>query len=422
MGLDQSDVFITLKPRDQWRRASNQDELVAQMKQIVAGMPGMAMLFTQPIEQRINEMIAGIRGDLGIRIFGYDYDTLIKLTEQVTHAIKKIDGAGDVIPDQLTISSVVRITVDVESLARYGIPRRDVLSTVQDLGTPHVGDVYEGERRFPLVVRLAEKYRRDPEMLGTILVCTPNGVQLPLSRLAHIEQVKTPTVISREWANRRMLVQCNIRGRDTGSFVAEARRRVGELSASWPPGYHVTWGGQFEHMQSAYRRLLIVVPLAGLLIFLLLYATFNSVRDAILIFSGVPFAIVGGVISLYIAGLPFSISAGVGFVALFGIAVLNGLVLVSYIHKLTGDGRPLDEAIYQAGLLRLRPVLMTSATAALGFVPMMLATAVGAEVQRPLATVVVGGITSSLFLTLLVLPVLYSLFGRRPTVPTPAGP
>ncbi len=246
-----------------------------------------------------------------------------------------------------------------------------------------------------------------------MLISTPSGIQLPLARLTRIEQVQTPTVISREWAKRRMLVQCNIRGRDTGSFVREAKARVAELQKGWPPGYHVTWGGQFEHMQTAYQRLFFVVPLAIVLILLLLYATFNSLGDALLIFTGVPFAIVGGVIALAVAGLPFSISAAVGFVALFGIAVLNGLVLVSYIHKLVDDGRPLEDAIYEAGILRLRPVLMTSATAALGFVPMMLATAVGAEVQRPLATVVVGGITSSLLLTLLVFPVLYSLFGRR---------
>jgi heavy metal efflux system protein len=412
MGLDQSDVFITLKPRDQWQRARTQDELVAQMKHIVDGMPGMQMLFTQPIEQRINEMIAGIKGDLGIKVFGEDYDKLVAFTEQIARTVRGIDGAYGVVPDQLTNTSVVEITVDEEALSRYGIPRRDVLSTVQALGTPRVGEVYEGQRRFPLVVRLAEKYRADPEVIGQILVCTPNGVQLPLSRLTHIAQVKTPTVISREWAKRRMLVQCNIRGRDTGSFVEEARRRVAEVTQSWPPGYHVTWGGQFEHMQRAYQRLLIVVPLAGLLIFILLYATFNSARDACLIFSGVPFAVVGGVVSLYLAQLPFSISAAVGFVALFGIAVLNGLVLVSYIHKLLDEGQALDEAVYEAAVLRLRPVLMTSATAALGFVPMMLATAVGAEVQRPLATVVVGGIISSLVLTLLVFPVLYSLFGK----------
>jgi cobalt-zinc-cadmium resistance protein CzcA len=411
MGLDQTDVFITLRPREKWKRGGTQDELVAQMKEVVNGLPGMSMLFTQPIEQRINEMIAGIRGDLGIKVVGEDYNKLIEYAEQIAHTVRAIPGAKDVVPDQLTMTSVVRITVDDEALSRYGIPRRDVLAIVQAMGTPRVGEVYEGQRRFPLVVRLAERYREDPEAIGQILVAAPNGMRLPLSRLTTIEQVQTPTVISREWAKRRMLVQCNIRGRDTGSFVEEAKRRVAALTKTWPPGYHVVWSGQFDHMQRAYQRLLIVVPLAAVLIFILLYATFNNVRDALLIFSGVPFAVVGGVISLYFAGLPFSISAAVGFVAVFGIAVLNGLVLVSYIHKLRDSGHSLDQAVFDAGMLRLRPVLMTSATAALGFVPMMLATAVGAEVQRPLATVVVGGIISSLLLTLLVLPVLYSLFG-----------
>ncbi len=413
MGLDQSDVFITLKPRAQWKQAATQDELVARMQQAVEGMPGMATLFTQPIEQRINEMIAGIRADLGIKVFGEDYDRLVEYTQQIARTVAAIEGATDVVPDQLARTSVVRITVDEEALSRYGIPRRDVLDIVQALGTPRVGEVYEGQRRFGLVVRLAEKYRDDAESLGQILVGSQKGARLPLSRLARIERVEMPTVIFREWAKRRMLVQCNIRGRDTGSFVDEAKRRVAEVTKTWPAGYHVTWGGQFEHMQRAHRRLFIVVPLAVLLIFILLYTTFNSLRDALLIFSGVPFAVVGGVVSLYVAGLPFSISAAVGFVALFGVAVLNALVLVSYIRKLTEQGRPLDQAIYEAGVMRLRPVLMTSTTAALGFVPMMLATSVGAEVQRPLATVVVGGITSALALTLLVFPALYSLFGRR---------
>ncbi|HWC89885.1 MAG TPA: efflux RND transporter permease subunit, partial [Pirellulales bacterium] len=315
--------------------------------------------------------------------------------------------------DQVAGLPVLRIEVDQDAISRYGIPRRDVLSTIAALGTPRVGEVREGQRRFPIVVRLAEQYRKDPDAIGQILVLTSSGARLPLARLARIEKVETPSAIFREWAKRRTLVQCNVRGRDVGSFVAEAKPRIQRLARAWPAGYHVTWGGQFEHMERAQRRLMFVVPLAGLLIFILLYATFNSIRDALLIYTCVPFAVVGGVIALYGRGMPFSISAGVGFVALFGIAVLNGLVLVSYIRKLVvEDGRPLDQAVFEAGVLRLRPVLMTSATAALGFVPMMLATAIGAEVQRPLATVVVGGILSSLLLTLLVFPALYSLFGR----------
>ncbi len=335
------------------------------------------------------------------------------LAEQVADELRKIDGAADVGTDQVAGLPLLRIEVDQDAISRYGIPRRDVLSTIQALGTPRVGEVREDQRRFPLVVRLDEQYRKDPNAIGQILVPTPAGARLPLARLTHIEQKETPSIIFRERSKRRMLVQCNIRGRDVGSFVAEAQRRVEELSRSWPSGYYAAWGGQFEHMQRAQQRLMIVVPLAALLIFVLLYATFNSVRDALLIYSCVPFAILGGVFALYFRGMPFSISAGVGFVALLGIAALNGLVLVSYIRKRVDAGEPLDQAIHEAGILRLRPVLMTSATAALGFVPMMLATAVGAEVQRPLATVVVGGIVSSLLLTLLAFPALYSLAGRR---------
>ncbi|HTU23960.1 MAG TPA: CusA/CzcA family heavy metal efflux RND transporter [Pirellulales bacterium] len=420
MGYDQSDVFITLRPLDQWKRASTQDELVAQMQTVMADLPGMQLLFTQPIEQRVNEMIAGIRGDVGVKIFGDDFGRLTEYAEQVAAELRSMRGAVDVATDQLSLLPVLKIEIDADATARYGVARRDVLSTIQALGTPQAGEVREGQRRFPLVVRLAEPYRRDPQALGEMLVCTAGGARLPLARLARIVEVSTPATISREMSQRRTLVQCNIRGRDVGSFVAEAQQRVDRLARSWAPGYAVAWGGQFEEMLRAQRRLLIVVPLAGVLIFALLYASFGSWRDALLIYSGVPFAVVGGVLALAVRGMPFSISAGVGFVALFGIAVLNGLVLVSYIRKLFADGVPADEAIEQASLLRLRPVLMTSATAALGFVPMMLATAIGAEVQRPLATVVFGGVISSLVLTLVVLPALYSLFGRRSSTPAPS--
>jgi heavy metal efflux system protein len=415
MGWDQSDVFITLTPLDEWKRATNQDELAAEMQRVLEDLPGMQMLFTQPIEQRVNEMIAGIRGDVGVKVFGDDFEHLKQYSQEVAEVLRGIRGAVDVSTDQLSPLPVVRIDIDDEAIARYGVARRDVLATIQALGTPQAGEVREGQRRFPLVVRLAEPYRDDWQALGELLVCTPGGARLPLARLAKIEQVESPATISREWSKRRLLVQCNVRGRDMGSFVAEAQRKIAGLARTWSAGYYVAWGGQFEEMQRAQARLAIVVPLAGLLIFMLLYASFGSVRDALLISSGVPFAVVGGVVALAVRGMPFSISAGVGFVALFGIAVLNGLVLVSYIRKLLSDGLDVDEAIRNASLLRLRPVLMTSATAALGFVPMMLATAIGAEVQRPLATVVFGGVISSLLLTLLVLPVLYSLFGRSPT-------
>ncbi len=412
MGWDQSDVFITLTPlsrleaRGHARRAGGPD----------ANGPRGSARHAAPLHpadraarQRNDRRHPRRRGgeDFWRRFRAFD-----PICRRGGRALRGIRGAVDVATDQLSLLPVVRIEVDEDATARYGVARRDVLATIQALGTPQAGEVREGQRRFPLVVRLAEPFRRDCEALGQLLVCTPSGARLPLSRLARIVEVNTPATISRERSERRTLVQCNVRGRDVGSFVAEAQAKIDRLSRSWAPGYSVAWGGQFEEMLRAQRRLAIVVPLAGLLILALLYASFGSVRDALLIYSGVPFAVVGGVVALAVRGMPFSISAGVGFVALFGIAVLNGLVLVSYIRKLLAEGVEIDQAILQASLLRLRPVLMTSATAALGFVPMMLATAIGAEVQRPLATVVFGGVISSLGLTLLVLPALYSLFGK----------
>ncbi len=423
MGLELTDIFLTLKPRQQWKRANTQSELVEQMQLALGNLPGTRVLFTQPIEMRINEMIAGIRADVGVKIFGDDFDKLAELSRQVAGVLGEIPGASDVAPDQITGLPTLRIEVDQEDISRHGVSREEILETIQTIGTRKVGEIRQGQMRFPLVIRLAPSYRDDPDAVGRILIPTVDGRQLPLAHLAKIERVEGPSTINREWAKRRVLVQCNVRGRDVGSFVQEAQRKVGDLVESWPAGYHVTWGGQFEHMRQAQHRLMIVVPLAAVLIFALLYTTFNSIRDALLIFSGVPFAVVGGVIALYVRGMPFSISAGVGFIALFGIAVLNGLVLVSYIRQRVGEGQHLDDAIREAGLVRLRPVLMTAVTDALGFVPMMLATAVGAEVQRPLATVVVGGVISSMLLTLLVLPVLYSLFGSPPpdTVTPPAA-
>jgi len=415
MGLELTDIFITFKPRDQWTRAETQDELVQEMQTALGDLPGTRVLFTQPIEMRMNEMIAGIRADVGVKIFGDDFDQLVELSEKVADAMREIPGAADVAPDQITGQPTLQITIDPEAISRHGVAREEILQTIQAIGTLKVSEIRQGQRRFPLAVRLADKYREDADSVGTILVPTVDGRRLPLAKLAHIERVEGPSTINREWARRRTLVQCNVRGRDVGSFVDEARQKVDRLMASeaWPEGYTVAWGGQFEHMERAQNRLMVVVPLAALLIFALLYTTFRSIRDAVLIFSGVPFAVVGGVVALYVRGMPFSISAGVGFIALFGIAVLNGLVLVSYIRQRVAEGDDVDHAVGEAGLVRLRPVLMTAVTDALGFVPMMLATAVGAEVQRPLATVVVGGVISSLLLTLLVLPALYSLFGVR---------
>ncbi|MFW6124856.1 MAG: efflux RND transporter permease subunit, partial [Pirellulales bacterium] len=411
MGIELTDIFLGLKPRREWTRAANHDELVAAIDAELADLPGTNIVYTQPIEMLVADEMTGIRADVGLKIFGDDFETLARLADEAAGVLAEIPGAADVTPDQITGQPVLRITLDQEAISRYGVPRRHVLEMIQAIGTLRVGEIRQGQMRFPLVIRLAEPYRDDPDAVRSILLPTADGKRIPLERLARIQRAEGPAIIEREWAKRRIAVQCNVRGRDLGSFVAEAQGRIAELAESWPAGYYTTWGGQFEHMQRASRRLMIVVPLAAVLIFGLLYTTFGSVRDALLIFSGVPFAVVGGVVALYVRGMPFSISAGVGFIALFGISVLNGLVLVSYIRQLVAGGWDVEGAIRQAGIVRLRPVLMTATTDALGFVPMMLATAVGAEVQRPLATVVVGGVISSMMLTLLVLPVLYSLFG-----------
>jgi cobalt-zinc-cadmium resistance protein CzcA len=410
MGLELTDVFVTLHPRDRWKRAATQDELAAEMKAELEDMPGMRMSFLQPIEMRVNEMIAGVRSDVGIKVFGDDLDVLKATAREIESMVRQVPGAADVTVEQVTGQPVLQIAVDRAAIGRYGIPARDVLDVVEAVGTRVTGQVREGERRFDLAVRLRDEYRDDPAKLAAIPVRTPSGDRVPLGRVTTIREVSGPTTIQREWAKRRLVVQANVRGRDLGGFVDEVRQRIGR-DVELPPGYFVRFGGQFENLERAQRRLMVVVPLALVLIFALLYLTYRRVLDSVRIFAGVPFAMVGGVLALLARGLPFSISAAVGFIALSGVSVLGDMVLVSRVRQLLARGMPLGEAIREAALSRLRPVLMTAAVAALGFVPMALNTGVGAEVQRPLATVVIGGVISSTLLTLLVLPVLYAAFG-----------
>jgi cobalt-zinc-cadmium resistance protein CzcA len=410
MGLELTDIFVTLQPRDRWRRAATQDELAAEMKAELEDMPGMRMSFLQPIEMRVNEMIAGVRGDIGIKVFGDDLDVLKATAREIEGVVRQIPGAADVTVEQVTGQPVLRIAIDRAAIGRYGIPARDVLDVIEAVGTRVTGQVREGERRFDLAVRLRDEYRNDPAKLAAIPVRTPSGDRVPLGRVTTIREVSGPTTIQREWAKRRLVVQANVRGRDLGGFVDEVRQRIGR-DVELPAGYFVRFGGQFENLERAQRRLMLVVPLALVLIFALLYLTYRRVLDSVRIFAGVPFAMVGGVVALLARGLPFSISAAVGFIALSGVSVLGDMVLVSRVRQLLAAGLPLPEAIREAALSRLRPVLMTAAVAALGFVPMALNTGVGAEVQRPLATVVIGGVISSTLLTLLVLPVLYAAFG-----------
>ncbi len=412
MGLEVSDVFITLTDRVRWKRASTQEELAAAVQKELTVFPGMRAISTQPIEMRVNEMVAGIRADVGVKIYGDDFAVLKEKAMQVDTILKSIRGATDVSVEQLTGRPVLQVEVDRGAIARHGISARAVLDVVETLGSRVVGELKEDERRFPITLRLHDRYRTDPDALGKVLVTAANGDRLPLAGLAKIEVIEGPLAINREWARRRAAVQVNVRDRDIGSFVEEAKERI-YSEVSLPAGYYVQFGGQFEHLERAQARLFVVVPLALALILTLLYFTYGRIIDALRVFTGVPFAAIGGVVALFIRGLPFSISAAVGFVALSGVAVLGDMVLVSTIRHLLDQGVPLRDAVVGAAERRLRPVLMTALVASLGFVPMALNTGLGAEVQRPLATVVIGGLISSTLLTLLVLPVLYDTVGRR---------
>jgi cobalt-zinc-cadmium resistance protein CzcA len=411
MGIELSDIFITLKPRAQWTRAETQGELVTAMGKALSALPGMKKIFTQPIEMRVNEMLAGIRSDVGIKLFGDDFTTLKEQAREIEALVKRIPGAADVSVEQVTGQPLVQVKVDRAASARYGIPASEILEVVEALGGRKVGELQQGERRFPIAVRIAERYRLEPADLGRILVTAPGGEAIPLSHLTKIEMTEGPSTINREWGKRRIVVQANVRGRDVGSFVAEVQSAI-DREVKLPSGYYVRYGGQFENLERARKRLFLVVPLALALIFTLLYFTYGRALDAARVFTGVPFAAVGGILALWLRGMPFSISAGVGFVALSGVAVLGDMVLVAAVRDLLAQGVPLLEAIKTAAEQRLRPVLMTAMVAGVGFIPMALNTGIGAEVQRPLATVVIGGVVSSTLLTLLVLPVLYAMVGR----------
>ncbi len=419
MGVELTDLFLTLQPRERWRRASSQAELVALLQRELRDMPGQRLAFLQPIEMRMNEMIAGVRGDVAVKIYGDDLEVLKQKADEVGGVLGAVAGAADLSTEQVTGQPVLQIRIDRDALARHGVPASAVMDLVEAVGGRRVGEVIEGQSRFPPVVRLPDRLRANAAAIGAVLVTTPAGQRLPLSSLAAIEEVEGPSTITREWGQRRIAVQVNVRGRDVGSYVDEARRRVAAEVALPAGRYRFEWGGQFENYERARRRLAIVVPIVLVSILGLLYATYRSVRDALRVFTGVPFAAVGGVAALWLRDMPFSISAGVGFIALSGVAVLGDMVLVSYVRQLMAGGLDRRAAVEAACMTRLRPVLMTALVAALGLVPMALSTGVGAEVQRPLATVVIGGVLSSTLLTLLVLPAIYLVVGAgkyRPVV------
>ena len=417
MGLELTDLFVTLRPREKWTKATTQTELTELIQRELRDLPGQRIAMTQPIEMRINEMISGVRSDVAAVLYGDDFEVMVAKAQEIERVIRSIDGSADVATEQVTGQPVLEIKVRQDEIARYGIPADSVLNLVESLGTFHVGEVFEGQLRFPLVIRLPDRTRMNPEVIKAIPVATPAGEQIPLSRLADVAVREGPSTIKREWYQRRISITANIRGRDMGTFVAEARQKVDD-DVQMPAGrYHVEWGGQFENLERAKQRLIIVVPLALVLIFILLYMTYNNIVDSIRVFTAVPFAWTGGIFALWIRDMPFSISAAVGFVALSGVAVLDDMLLVSTIRQLRKRGLPLEQAVEEAALTRLRPVLMTTLVAALGFVPMAFNTGMGAEVQRPLATVVIGGVISATVMSLLVLRVLYMVFagptGRR---------
>jgi cobalt-zinc-cadmium resistance protein CzcA len=362
---------------------------------------------------RVAELISGVRSDIAIKLFGDDLDTLKLKADEIARVVSKVRGAEDVKVEATSGLPQLQIKPNRAAIARYGINVGDVNDLVESIiAGKEAGMVYEGEQRFNLVVRLNQEASRDVETIKNLLVSAPNGARVPLAQLAEIKLVEGPAQISREDTRRRIGVELNVRGRDIKSFVQEAQVSIAR-ETQLPPGYYITWGGQFENLQRATGRLMIVVPLALFLIFVLLFTTFNSVKQAILIYTSIPLAVVGGVLALWMRGLPFSISAGVGFIALFGVAVLDGVVMVSYINQLRDQGRSVGEAVREGAEARLRPILMTALVASLGFVPMAIATSAGAEVQRPLATVVIGGLLVSTVLKLLVLPMLYGWFERE---------
>jgi cobalt-zinc-cadmium resistance protein CzcA len=412
MGIELTDIFIALNPRQEWQRARSQVELVGVMQEVLDDLPAVNLVFTQPIEMRLNEMVSGIRSDVGIKIIGDDLEELRRLSDEVQETLLAVDGAADVSVDQITGQPTLEIRLDQDQLARHGIPGRDVLDFVEAVGVRRIGEIFEGQRRFPLVVRLPDELRTDVAALSAATIPSRGGPLLALHSLAEVEETEGPSTINREWGRRLIKVQCNVRDRDIVSFVDEARRRVA-AEVELPEGYVIEWGGQFEHLQRSKLRFAVVVPVTLTLVFLLLYLSLKSLRDVILIYTAIPFAVIGGVLSLWLRDMPFSVSAAVGFIALSGIAVLNGQVLVAAIRTVRDQGTPLREAVTTAARQRLRPVLATAITDAVGFLPMAVSTGIGAEVQRPLATVVIGGVFTTTLLTLLVLPVLYSWVAGR---------
>lgn len=413
MSVDFSDLYIGLKPKSEWKTTKDKTVLIEKMSEALEErVPSAIISFSQPIELRVAELISGVRSDVAIKIYGDDLDVLKDKADEIVKVVQTVTGAEDVKAEATSGLPQLQIKPDRAAIARYGLNVEDVNDLVESVvAGKEAGQVYEGEQRFNLVVRLNEESGATVDSIRNLVLTASNGSRVPLSQVAEIKLAEGAAQITREDTRRRIGVELNVRGRDIGSFVAEAQAKI-EKDVQLPPGYYLKWGGTFENLQRASARLLIVVPIALFLIFILLYTTFSSIKQAFLIYTGIPFAIVGGVVALALRGMPFSISAGVGFIALFGVAVLNGVVMVSFINHLREEGKTVLEAVREGAETRLRPVLMTALVASLGFIPMAIATSAGAEVQRPLATVVIGGLITSTLLTLLILPTLYAWIER----------
>jgi cobalt-zinc-cadmium resistance protein CzcA len=411
MPSNATDTFVMLKPRSEWPNPSlPKRELVERIEQKVSTIPGNSYEITQPIQMRFNEIIAGVRGDIAVKVFGDDFDEMNAAAARIAGVLRTIKGATDVRVEQTEGLPLLDITPNRDAMARVGVTAADVQDVVAaTVGGREAGVIYEGDRRFPVVIRLDETARADLNTLGQIPVPTADGAFVPLGTVATIAIDTGANQISRENGKRRVVVQANVRGRDVAGVVSDARAAI-DKRVQLPPGTYVEWGGQFENLASARARLAVVVPFCFAAILLLLYGALRSTRDAAIVFTGVPPALVGGVLALALRGMPFSISAAVGFIALSGVAVLNGLVMVSAIQDLVRQGRSVSQAARDRALMRFRPVAMTALVASLGFLPMALGHGAGAEVQKPLATVVIGGLLSSTLLTLLVLPTLYVRF------------
>jgi cobalt-zinc-cadmium resistance protein CzcA len=413
MGIYQGDVYVMLKPRETWPSERTKEKLIENIAAELDKFPGMVFNFTQPMAMRLDEVVSGVKADVAVKIFGEDARILDQKADEVLRALSRVRGAADLQKELFSGAAEWQIDLDRMELARYGLNVSDVREIVEStVGGSPATEVIEGQKRFEVVIRLPEEFRRDRESLAGLTLKGTGGELVPLGQVAAIRQVSAPEIINREDSQRRIVVQTNVRGRDLGSFVADARTRI-EQQVMMPPGYFFRWGGQFENQQRAMTRLALVVPASILIIFALLFSSFNSVKHALLILVNVPFAAVGGIAALWLRQMNLSLSASVGFIALFGVAVLNGVVMVSYFNRLLSEGKPLREAILEGASVRLRPVLMTALVASFGFIPMAVATSAGAEVQRPLATVVIGGLVTSTLLTLYVLPVLYALIGRE---------